>query len=189
MFCQKCGTKNDETAVFCSKCGADLKKEAAASVTQTQSPVTGITKKKSKKIPIILAAVIIVIVAIYMMTNSSGVDYEATVRTFAPLQGVPHTYGNVLSKYIVSPQWSVRREGDTRYVNISGTIKGTNSRMVVTIRAVPDLNDPGMVIITPERVTMDGMLTTSSDQAGEVLMDMFVAYDEGWDDISHFLNP
>jgi len=54
------------------------------------------------------------------------------------------------------------------YVSITGTIKGTNSRMVVTIRVFPDLDDLGMFIATTERVLMDNDVFTSSDEAGEV---------------------
>ena len=60
--------------------------------------------------------------------------------------------------------------------------------MVVTIRVFPDLDDPGMFLVSPERVSVDNVVFTSSDEAGEVLMGLFIAYDEGLDDISHLLD-
>ena len=45
MFCQKCGTENDDSAVFCNKCGAAMNgagKKEAATVVEARAPKKGI---------------------------------------------------------------------------------------------------------------------------------------------------
>ncbi len=45
MFCQKCGTENDDSAVFCNKCGASMNsavKKDGATVAEARAPKKGI---------------------------------------------------------------------------------------------------------------------------------------------------
>ena len=187
MFCQKCGTKNDETAVFCSKCGNSFKNEAVASVTQTLSPVIGTKKTKSKKKWFfILAAVVVIVIIVGIIASDDSDTYLEAVSTHQPFTAMSYTYGNVLTKYLASPSWKVRKSGNIGYVDISGTAKGTNRNMIVTVSVTPDPipERPNRVRISTESLTIDGRRSPSSRDAQEFLMRMFTAYDRGSDDIS-----
>ena len=183
MFCSKCGTQNDEASAFCSKCGNGLK--VAGSAAETQSPAVKPKKKKSKILLFILAAVAAVAIAFVIMDSDSA-DYVATVGSHSPFQEMPHTYANVLSKYIDSASWKVRKSGNIGYVDISGTAKGTNRNIIVSISVTPDPTPdrPNRVRISTESLTIGDRRSPSSDAANEFLTRMFTAYDMGMDDIS-----
>lgn len=201
MFCPKCGTQALDGATFCQKCGAklivgDTEQQAVAStpVRQTQPPTPLDTpkKKKSKKLPIIIGAVALAIVAVIVIAmNWNGkIDYEATVRAHQPFvsQGTSLTYGEVLDKYISSPDWKVRHSGDVSYVDISGKAKGTDNELLVTIKVTPDEKDPDIASIAPESVTVDNEKSPTQNDAVEFLLAMFLAYDRGDDDLSYLLS-
>lgn len=203
MFCPKCGTKALDGATFCQKCGAklivnDATQQAATSTpvqpTQSQNvPLDAAKKKKSKKLPIIIGAVALVIVAVIVIAmNWNGeIDYEATVRAHQPFnvtQGLPYTYGEVLDKYISSPNWKVRKSGDVNYVDISGKAKGTDNELVVTIKVTEDPRDPDLASIAPESVTIDGEKSPTKNDATRFLLAMFTAYDERANNLSDLLS-
>lgn len=201
MFCPKCGTKALDGATFCQKCGAkliagDTVQQAAIPTpvrqTQPSTPSGTPKKKKSKKLPIILGAValaVVVIIVIAMNWNGK-IDYEATVRAHRPFvsQGTSLTYGEVLDKYISSPNWEVRKSGEVNYVDISGKAKGTDKDLVVTIKVLQDPNDPDLASISPESVTINAKKSPTQNDAVEFLLAMFSAYDEGYDNLSELLS-
>lgn len=209
MFCHKCGTEIIEGAVFCQKCGAKIpytdagEKEnpqqsvSSASVRQTQpqtpdGSVETSKKKKTGKLVVFLGVVILVCVVIITAMNWNGkVDYVESVAAhtpFANTQGLPYTYEEVLNKYIVSPEWEERQDGDEHYIDISGTMKGTDYKVVITIKVSPDSSDPNMALINPESVVIDGEQSPTQNDAVEFLLVMFSAYDEGYSDLSELLS-
>lgn len=205
MFCPKCGTKALDGATFCQKCGAKLITDSAAQQSATSMlvqqtppsthnvPSDTPKKKKSKKLPIILVAVVLAVVAIIVIAmNWNGkIDYEATVRAhqpFAVSEGLSYTYGEVLDKYISSPDWKVRDSGDVSYVDISGKAKGTDNELLVTIKVTPDEKDSDIALITPESVTVANEKSPTQNDAVEFLLGMFLMYDKGDDDLSYLLS-
>lgn len=201
MFCPKCGSKALDGATFCQKCGANLIVDDTVQQAVTSTPIQQTQqqthtvpsdmpkKKKLGKLPIILGAValaIVVIIVIAMNWNGK-MDYEATVRAHQPFdvtQGLSYTYGEVLDKYISSPDWEVRKSGDVNYVDISGKAKGTDNELVITIQVTADPSDADLAKIAPESVTIDGEKSPTQNDAVEFLLAMFLMYEEGYDDIS-----
>lgn len=202
MFCPKCGTKALEGAGFCQKCGAKLIVDDSAAQPAVESPANSTNqsasapkeapaKKKSKKLPIIIGvAALVVLVVIFIAMNWEGkTDYEATVRAYAPFansQGLPYTYGKVFDKYIPNAKWEVRKSDDAVHVDISGKAKGTDAEMVITIKVSPDEKDPDLALISPESVSVSGNKSPTEDEAVRFLLAMFIAYDEGDEDLSNF---
>lgn len=128
-------------------------------------------KKKFNKQPIILCAAALVIVAVIIALNWNGEnDYEATVRAHQPFfvsEGFSSTYGEVLDKYISSSDWEARNSGDVNYVDISGKAKGTDNKLLITIKVTPDAKDPDIVSIVPESVTVDNEKSLTQNEAVE----------------------
>jgi hypothetical protein len=152
---------------------------------------TSPSKKKSKKLPIIIAAVAAVIVIIIIAASMGGgdrIDYVATVKAHQPFrsQDMPYTYGDVFNKYIQSAEWISYASGDLTYVDVSGTVVGTASNLVVTISVAPNPNNPDGALINPVSLKVGTTRTQSQNEAVEALLDIFSAYDEGWEDISEF---
>lgn len=203
MFCPKCGMKALDGATFCQKCGAQLitdsaAQQSAASMLVQQTPpsthnVPSDTpkKKNSKKLPIIIGIIAVVIAAvIFIALNWEGkTDYEATVRAYTPFansQGLPYTCGEVFDKYIPNAKWKIRQSGDVTYVDISGTAKGTEKELVVTIKVAVDSSDPDIANMSPVSVKVDGRKTSTQKETEMVFFTLFVAYDEKYDDLSNF---
>lgn len=213
MFCYKCGSKVIDGAEFCQKCGSKVIKDKTENNTSAdiQSnavreqgtavvgavPVSGNSinnsnekpaKKKSKKRFFIIGAIILVIVIIIAASVvSSEMDYIKTVKTYMPFansQGLPYTCEEVFGKYIESAVWESSGDGDTRNVKISGTIKGTDTDAVITIKAAPDPNYSEMAIMSPVSVKIKDDTTTDKNEAADILYIFFAAYDEGMEDLS-----
>jgi hypothetical protein len=162
-------------------------------VAERQSQQTAayeVPKKKSKKLIYILAAVAVIIVVIIIASGGGGTDYVATIKTVQPFadEGIFLTYVTVLNKYISSPVWEERKSGDTGYVDISGTLKGTEMKILVTIRADPNPNDLESVVTYPVSVTLDGEKNTTQNEVAEALFAMFLAYEEGYDNFYDFFD-
>lgn len=188
MFCQKCGTKLSQGARFCAKCGEKVALDDVAHAEpithQIQDAPTNLPKKnKLKKLPLILGAVVLIIIIIAL--NWEENDYVMSVKVHKPfnVQGLPYTYGEVFNKYIVSPKWEVRKDGDIYYVNISGTVKGSDSKIKISIKVSEHPDDPNMLKIVPASVRIDDMRSTTQDEAVRVLFNMFWAYDEGFESL------
>lgn len=186
MFCPNCGSQTTEGASFCAKCGARL------SGTPVAAP-----KKKSSKLPFILGIGVIiaavaaaVVILVLMMSGGEGkIDYKATVRAYKPFdksQGLPYTCGEVFVQYVPDARWTVREEDGMGYVDISGKAKGTDEKLLVTMEAVPDAKDPGIVSIKPVQVSMGKEELSGWDETDEFFLSLFVAYDEKREDLSDF---
>lgn len=202
MFCPKCGTKALDGAGFCQKCGAKLIVDDSAAHPAVESPANSTNpsasapkeapaKKKSKKLPIIIGvAVLVVLAVIFIAMNWEGkTDYEATVRAHAPFansQGLPYTYGKVFDKYIPNAKWEVRESDDAAHVDIIGKAKGTDAEMVITIKVSLDEKDTNLALISPTSVSVSGNESPTEDEAVGFLLAMFIAYDEGDEDLSNF---
>lgn len=198
MFCPKCGTKSLDGATFCQECGAklivnDAEQQVAASTParQTQLQTRHVSldmpkKKKFNKLPIIIGAVALVFVAVIAINWNGKNDYEATVRAHQPFisQGTSLTYGEVLDKYIVSPIWKVNEFGNEASVDINGTAKGTEYKLMITITVTSDSNDTDSAFISLESVTVDGEKSPTKNDAVNFLLAMFLAYDKGYEDLS-----
>lgn len=209
MFCHKCGAEIEDGAVFCYKCGTkvvygDMERQVntptpAEPVQQTKQPqqqaVLGKMPDKRKSVKLLIGlgvAVIAIIVTIIIAANWKGnINYVATVGAhtpFAASQGLPYTYGEVLNKYIVSPKWEIRESGGVHYVDISGVIKGTDNKLIITIKVTSDPNDSDIALMRPESVTLDGENSPTQNDAVEFLFAMFSAYDEGYGDLSMLMS-
>lgn len=211
MFCHKCGSQIANDASFCQKCGAkmvsedttmqtpnipmttDESKGASISAKPIEPqvhyvPADAPKKKKTKKFPIIIGAVALAIVAIIIIAmNWNGkIDYEATARAYTPYansQGLPYNCGEVFDKYIPNATWKIRNSGDLVYLDISGTAKGTEKELVITMQ-VETANDH--TSINPVSVKVDGRETSTQKETEMVFFAFFVAYDEKYDDLSNF---
>ena len=181
MICKKCGNEFPK-GNFCPKCGTKYEESEGAPSDKQKNP-------KSKKMLLIFGAVILLIaIVIFVAVNWEGkVDYIATVGAHAPFavsQGLPYTYEEVLNKYLESPKWKVRKEGDLHYVDINGTVKGTDSKLFITIKVSSNPGNPEGVLIKPISAVLDEMQTASEDEAVEVLYNLFSLYDEGYEELS-----
>jgi len=215
VFCHKCGAKADDDAIICSNCGErlildDNEQQTSTQIesqanniqtNETQSQMNNIQsnesqprKKKSHKFPIILGIAVFVVVAFIAAIGLSGgeTDYIATVKAHKPLassQSLPYTYNEVFEKYINSPVWKVQKSGeDTAYVDISGTLKGTKIDLVITIKVVPNPDDPDGVLIKRKSITLDGDKYSEEEDVDEFILNMFLAYDQKYDSLADFLS-
>lgn len=156
---------------------------------QVSAPEKVLKKKTLKKLPIILGAVVLTaIVIIFIMLNWEGkIDYIASVKAHTPFaisQGLPYTNEEVLNKYIISPEWKTREGEDAYYVDISGMVKGTDSKVMVTFKVSQDANNPDIALMEPESVIFDDIQTTTQDEAVEFLYLLFCVYEEGYEDLT-----
>lgn len=201
MFCYNCGAQMPEDATFCGVCGSKIFREVNKAVDQqvkeaetnkemenTEKNVPPkVPKRKIEKLPLILGiAVLVVIAVIVVAVNWTGkVDYVATVGAHAPLaESLPYTYKEVLEKYLDSPEWTLREEGDEHYVDISGATKGTGHHLTVTIKVTPDPDDSDRASIAAEKVKYDEIESASSQEAVYFLSSLFYAYDAGYEDLA-----
>lgn len=75
MFCENCGTKNDNNVEFCANCGAKLSK-------RTDAKKLG----KNRKVGIIGVAVATVIVVLLCVILFGGRSYKATIEQYVDAQ-------------------------------------------------------------------------------------------------------
>lgn len=211
-FCQKCGTEvvsvnPDEQQMNKTRPDANKTRPDAQSLVrgQPQPSVESVstvetknkkssgksTQKKSKKKILAAALAIVIFLIVIVAFPKGGIDYEATVeahKPFAVSQGLPYTYGEVLGRYISSPQWKTRVSGNEAYVDIGGTLKGTDMEMVVTIKVMLDPEDLENVLIRPSDIILDGIKSPTQEDAVQLLYVMFAAYDEGYEDLAELLS-
>lgn len=76
MFCGNCGFENPNNAEFCASCGSRLQ------AMQKGNPITKVSKKGRKKMPIIPMVVIVVVIIAGIVFLLSGRSYKKTVDKF-----------------------------------------------------------------------------------------------------------
>ncbi len=146
-----------------------------------------VPQKKGKKWPLLIVLLLLIAGGVYAALNWNGkIDYIGTVKAHQPFlsQGFSLTYGEVLDTCLTSPVWTVREEGDTHYVDITGDNKGNSiCTLTVTIAVRPDSADPDIVQISPISVTIDGGDASDQNDAVKILLAMFSAKAEGQEDL------
>ena len=118
-------------------------------------------KKKAKRGVLIgglsAAGVVLVAVVLFVVLNWKSVDYVASVQAFQPFyhsQGLPYTYGEVLDAYLPDTEWSAVKEGKgIATVEVSGTAKGVNEEVKLSVEMAPNPEDPNGSLYTLESVS------------------------------------
>lgn len=150
----------------------------------TQTNTLG--KKKRKKLPVILGTVVLIIILVTIIAvNWEGkIDYVASVKAHTPFaisQGLPYTYEEVLCKYFDSLTWEVSEDGDAHYVDISGMVKGMDSKFALTVKVSLNPDIPDSALMEPVSVTLGDRQSTVDDEVTRVLYNLFCMYDEGYE--------
>lgn len=150
-----------------------------------QAPI----KKKSKAPFIAIGAIILVVAAVLFMVFGSrdNIDYVASVKAFQPLADsldISYSYGEVLDKYISDAKWVSHKTETGADVEISGTLSGTEMAVtvVVNLEALPNRSD--VSIYSLKYITIDRDTFLDTDEAGEFIAMIFLAYDEGYSDFA-----
>ena len=196
MFCPKCGAELPDSAEFCTKCGTKL--AAGSAVQQPTAAQVDAPKKEKSKLPIIIGAVIVLLIVIVIAVSVGGsgggnIDYIATAKAHTPLassQNLPYTYAEVFNKYTDNSVWYTDSENEktnTAIVKVDGIVKGTEYRLIVSIKVSPNPNDPDGCLIQPQSVNFDGIESASQGNVADFLYIMFAAYGEGFEDLSEVL--
>lgn len=146
-------------------------------------------KKNTRKLTVVIVSVTLtIIIGLFIICNWHGkTDYAATVREYEPFavsQGLEYTCGEVFDKYIIDSEWSVRESDETYYVDISGTAKGTDNCLAITISVTANSDANDTVSMRPESVTINGVVSDRRNDAVKFILGMFLMYDEKYDNIS-----
>ncbi len=184
LFCPVCGTKvarkgegpeSPASSSPVASASVPVASDAPAleNVPATEAPprVSGTpgspepAKKKSKmgvKVGILSAiGVVIVAAVIFVILNWNSVDYVASVKAFQPFyysQGLPYTYGEVLDAYLPDAEWiAVKAKKDSGLlatVEVSGTAKGLEEEVRLSVKMAPNPEDPNGALYTPESASL-----------------------------------
>lgn len=152
-------------------------------------------KKKAKRGVLIgglsAAGVVLVAVVLFVVLNWKSVDYVASVQAFQPFyhsQGLPYTYGEVLDAYLPDAEWSAVKEGKgIATVEVSGTAKGVNEEVKLSVEMAPNPEDPNGSLYTLESVSLGDATFSDQGEAVEILYRLFLAYDRQVEDLSQVL--
>ncbi len=214
LFCPVCGTKvarkgegpeSPASSSPVASASVPVASDAPAleNVPATEAPprVSGTpgspepAKKKSKmgvKVGILSAiGVVIVAAVIFVILNWNSVDYVASVKAFQPFyysQGLPYTYGEVLDAYLPDAEWiAVKAKKDSGLlatVEVSGTAKGLEEEVRLSVKMAPNPEDPNGALYTPESASLGKERFSSTEETVEFLYWLFVAYDQQVEDLS-----
>ena len=149
-------------------------------------------KKKAKRGILIgglsAAGVVLVAVVLFVVLNWKSVDYVASVQAFQPFyhsQGLPYTYGEVLDEYLPDAEWSAVKEGKgIATVEVSGTAKGLEEEVKLSVQMAPNPEDPNGALYTPESASLGEETFSSNEETVEFLYRLFVAYGQQVEDLS-----
>ena len=149
-------------------------------------------KKKAKRGILIgglsAAGVVLVAVVLFVVLNWKSVDYVASVQAFQPFyhsQGLPYTYGEVLDEYLPDAEWSAVKEGKgIATVEVSGTAKGLEEEVKLSVQMAPNPEDPNGALYTPESASLGEETFSSTEETVEFLYWLFVAYGQQVEDLS-----
>ena len=137
------------------------------------------------------AGVVLVAVVLFVVLNWKSVDYVASVQAFQPFyhsQGLPYTYGEVLDEYLPDAEWSAVKEGKgIATVEVSGTAKGVNEEVKLSVEMAPNPEDPNGSLYTLESVSLGDATFSDQGEAVEILYRLFLAYDRQVEDLSQVL--
>lgn len=135
MYCEKCGTKLEEEAKFCLKCGAPV---ASASPESFQSPPS--PRRKRSKAPIIIAIVVLIVLIFGILSRVILVSLggareaardaarEADMRMIAIAQEIYYSdndvyyasigYPSAIGNYLIE---APRDPGNNTYIWVNNT--------------------------------------------------------------------
>lgn len=154
-------------------------------------PVKKKTKRRIKIGVLSALAVAVVAVGLFVVLNWSSVDYVASVKAFQPFyysQGLPYTYGEVLDAYLLDAEWIAVKEkkdsGLLATVEVSGTAKGLEEEVKLSVQMAPNPEDPNGALYTPESASLGEETFSSTEETTEFLYWLFVAYDQQVEDLS-----
>ena len=188
MFCQKCGAKVPEEAEFCLKCGTKLITESkptepvSAAPGQQPNGFDEKQSKKKKKLPFILGVIALLIVILAIVgTSGEEVNYAAMVQGHKPFESydLPYTFDEVLTEYMEPPIWrtsSWDERTSTAIVQVDGTIRGTENKLIVSFEVIPVQNG---CHIWPQSINLNGTEYSGQEATLAFLKTMFEVYDSG----------
>lgn len=201
LFCPACGARS-VTAEHESPSAASAVSAATSSPTtpspsgQPPVPAGAPGPKASSKKKVILGVisalvVVVAVAAVLMALNWNSVDYVASVKAFQPFyysQGLPYTYGEVLDAYLPDAEWIAVKEkkdsGLLATVEVSGTAKGLEEEVKLSVQMAPNPEDPNGALYTPESVSLGEETFSSTEETVEFLYWLFVAYGQQVEDLS-----
>lgn len=201
LFCPACGARS-VTAEHESPSAASAVSAATSSPTtpspsgQPPVPAGAPGPKASSKKKVILGlisalVVVVAVAAVLMALNWNSVDYVASVKAFQPFyysQGLPYTYGEVLNAYLPDAEWIAVKEkkdsGLLATVEVSGTAKGLEEEVKLSVQMAPNPEDPNGALYTPESASLGEERFSSTEETVEFLYWLFVAYDQQVEDLS-----
>lgn len=201
LFCPACGARS-VTAEHESPSAASAVSAATSSPTtpspsgQPPVPAGAPGPKASSKKKVILGVisalvVVVAVAAVLMALNWNSVDYVASVKAFQPFyysQGLPYTYGEVLDAYLPDAEWIAVKEkkdsGLLATVEVSGTAKGVNEEVKLSVEMAPNPEDPNGSLYTLESVSLGEETFSSTEETVEFLYWLFVAYGQQVEDLS-----
>lgn len=182
MFCQKCGKKNEDTAVFCESCGSkinieDENLEFKKSVLKTVEEIAlGFGKY------LLLMGVIIVVVGYYVQGDT---DYVKTAMSYKPFDTINATLGEVLNTYIDDEKWDYNKSGGKANVTVEGVLKNTDKEIIMVIEVEPVSDEK--VMISP-KLTSIGNRRLNDKETAEFIYYMFYMYEDGEEDLSELVD-
>ena len=210
MFCEKCGNKLPDGALFCGKCGAPVPVRNASQPTfasqgrQQNVPPRQTQTAQPQRTPGQAAATVgsallstlgellggavalgVVIAVVFFLVKDGGslwrtTDYIRTVKE-ATLSDWDATIGELIDEYFEDAAWE-GREGndDVYYVDISGRLKNGDEDIVLTIRLEPHDEKSGYFWISPYRIKVEGQ-KFGKEAASEFLYQLYLNYEYGSD--------
>lgn len=148
MYCPKCGNKEEDGAVFCSRCGATITSGENNTPMQTLSMNTveenKINRKKSIFHGFILFIVIIVIgVLSFVFINHAKEDkYINYVKEGNPELYSDITYGQAFGDFFSNPKWKYfKSDGGLDVVEFSGGCLYSDVEVTVNIQFVLNVDE------------------------------------------------